>query len=386
MNNLILSNITKYAGRIFVFLFILFNTTISTQNLIYLPQGYVLDGLSGIGYSKTTTTTLSNIINTNPSLLHDFDKIGVGFSYQFTSKIKNAWIANISHSRISSVYPQSIGLVIPILYFRLGFGMSQLFNSEIDYGLIEGSIVWNNDDGYIETDKYRLIKTEYVVKSSVTFTFPIQIALIKSDRLNLGVQYNDYRLSVDLDNSNIINQFSINSNSSNYSVGILYDIDDVIFNNVRLGMFYESQFEFRKWVGGYFASQLYKGSVPEKYHIGITFKLNSKSHLTINNSFILWEKLNRDYHIKNNNDLSINFGYHLTNNIIVTSGFVSTDHVFENTNPVFDLDELEAIYIIFGLRYAYKSFLFDFNLSDSHLFSEKLRKQTIVNLGIGYSL
>jgi len=105
----------KYNRRYLVFLFVLFNISISAQSLIYLPQGFVLDGLSGIGYNKTTATTISNIINTNPSLLNDFDKVGVGFSYQFDSKIDEAWIGDMSHSRISSGYPQSIGLVIPIL-------------------------------------------------------------------------------------------------------------------------------------------------------------------------------------------------------------------------------------------------------------------------------
>jgi len=345
-----------------------------------------LDGLSGFGYNKTTMTTISNIINANPSLLCDFDKIEVGFSYQFDSKINEAWISEMSHSRISSVYPQSIGIAIPILTFRLGIGLSQLFNSKLDYGTMQGGIVWNNDDGYVETDIYHPIKTEYVIKTAVSISHQLPGVLFNLGKLSIGLQYNDYKLHFNNDLAWTFGPAKFKSSSSNYSFGVVYDLDDVIFKSIRFGIFYEDHFEFSKWYPPHGSSLLHKGFIPEKYHFGVTFNLNSKLDISINNSLILWENLDRLYSIKNNNDLSINFGCHFTNNLKISCGIFSTDHIQNKYTNIFHIDELKAIYIVTGIRFSYNSFLFDFNLSDSHLFSEKLRKQTIFKLGAGYLL
>ena len=58
--------------------------------ILDVPQGFVLEALCGCGYNNTTINTVSNISNTNPANMLDYNRPSFGLSYQFESKIKES--------------------------------------------------------------------------------------------------------------------------------------------------------------------------------------------------------------------------------------------------------------------------------------------------------
>jgi len=95
-------------------------------------------GATGMGEAYTTMEGGSNALFYNPAGLARLDKrIDATFSV-------NSWIADIKHYAATVAYRPKNGAWGT-------FGLSAMW---VDYGELDGTMVWNNSDGFIETGKF----------------------------------------------------------------------------------------------------------------------------------------------------------------------------------------------------------------------------------------
>ena len=72
----------------------------------------------------------------NPAAISNFNNYSSGFSYQFSSSIDEAWIADIGTSRKNDWMPQSAGAVFKFDDFSFGLGFGQKYNGSLDFDSI----------------------------------------------------------------------------------------------------------------------------------------------------------------------------------------------------------------------------------------------------------
>lgn len=95
-------------------------------------------GATGMGEAYTTVEGGSNALFYNPAGLARLEKrVDATFS-------ANNWIADIKHYAATLAYKPKNGAWGT-------FGLSAMW---IDYGDLQGTMVWNNGNGYIDTDKF----------------------------------------------------------------------------------------------------------------------------------------------------------------------------------------------------------------------------------------
>ncbi|MDY0083332.1 MAG: hypothetical protein RBR74_09140, partial [Ignavibacteriaceae bacterium] len=125
----------------YVFVFLVFasiNTfaQLSTQyDLFLFPQGYGLNLLNSSGNSSIVND-VSNISFMNPAAIAGLKNYSAGISYQYTSNLKEAWIADIGMKRIYNSFPQSFGAVAKYGNFSFGLGLGQKYNGTKEFGKI----------------------------------------------------------------------------------------------------------------------------------------------------------------------------------------------------------------------------------------------------------
>ncbi|NQT27175.1 PorV/PorQ family protein [candidate division KSB1 bacterium] len=95
-------------------------------------------GATGMGEAYTTIEGGSNAMFYNPAGLARLDK---RFDATFSA---NNWIADIKHYAATLAYKPENGAWGT-------FGLSAMW---IDYGELQGTMVWNNSLGYLDTDKF----------------------------------------------------------------------------------------------------------------------------------------------------------------------------------------------------------------------------------------
>jgi hypothetical protein len=353
--------------------------------VIYLPQGHVLDGLSGYGYNKTTRSTISNINGSNPACVHDFYRRNAAISYQFESKIREAYTADIGYKRILNFKPQSFSFVFPYGYFRIGLAVSQLFNAETDYGNVPLVEVDTTAQGYIETGIVHSRKQEIIYKNSVTLSYNFLKLFHSSDTLLIGFRYNSNQLeckhNIGIPNRSFERRFF----ESNFSIGLRYDLPHFKGNCLKLGFYYETEINFDKKTDINNISVQYIGNIPEKLHAGFLYNIKSKIFLSSDISILFWKNVDKESSDKNQVELSWNAGYTFRKNLHISFGLFHTERKFEQYPLLFDLNNLEATYLMTGLVYYYQFFSFELTLADSHLFSDTWRKQFIAKFAVGYN-
>ena len=358
--------------------------------MLFLPQGHVVTGFSGSGYRPSTHSTVSSLLHSNPGATIDLNKISLGLSYQFESKIKEAWAGDMSHSRYNLKYPQSVVVAVPVKNLRIAFGMTQLYNNEIDYGTIQGMTVWNNEQGYLGGEDVNPSKIEYILKTSGALSFKHKVG--NNYELSIGFQYNDNHLyyifypghpqSIDTLLS-YVKEFDMSK--SNYSYGFILNQSGQLFPKVRVGLYYENGIKFEKDVLSGILRNRFIGEVPNKIHAGVYLQLNPKWSISSNFSNIFWNKISIQ-NVKATKELSINIGYQLKDHVQLTWGIFSTNYLIDNINNLFYNNNMNALYIIAGSKLLFKPWDFDISIADSHLSSDIKRKHTIFKIEFGYSL
>ena len=100
-----------------------------------LPQGYGISLLNSSGTSSIIND-ISNIGFMNPASISGFENYELGISYQVSTSIDEAWIADLGTSRIYNFYPQSFGGIVKIDNFTFGLGFGQKYNGTLETGPI----------------------------------------------------------------------------------------------------------------------------------------------------------------------------------------------------------------------------------------------------------
>jgi len=374
-----------------IFLFILFFVFSNVypqayHSLFTLPQGHIISGLSGYGYTISTYSTISTFNSSNPANIYDFDSLNVGLSYQYETKILDAHPYDIGYSRAYPYLPQSFGIVFQIGQFKFGIGTNQIYNSEEQYREVHATFVWPDENGFISfiiNPKY----SEIIFKNSVSFAFEFEkLKNAISGSLILGAQYNYNWLKYkrEFNNPNITDSNGEIS-ASNFSIGLRYDYIKHDRRITSIGIYYEGLLEYdeEKFENDFLVRFI--GYIPEKLHLGFLLNLNSSVFVAGNISVLFWESVNRKYSNKlNNSELSGTVGYQFNTKFSLSFGISSNYYRYDENNSPIDYNKLHANYFFCGFTYAINSFFSELVVADSHLLSDDWRKHTIVKLGLGY--
>jgi hypothetical protein len=350
-------------------------------SLLYMPQGIVIESLANNG-GKSTNSIVSEIGASNPASLYDFSKFSAGLSYQYDTKINEAWLFEYDRNRIVNFIPQSVGLVIPEGNWRFAVSMNQIYNNEIDYGILEATMVWQNPQGYMDIDELNPKRREYILNTSIITSYIINDFIKKNDKLIFGLQGNFNFLKYELIMSES-DKFSKNANAFNFAPGIIYEFAGNTFSRSRIGLYYESKLDLNKTFNTDFSPYELIAILPHKLHLGVYHPCGANWRYAANISYLIWNDVNEN--IENQVELSATAGYLFSKNFQLNFGFFSTDKKYKNNDPGFELNKLSAIYLTLSVNYKIDDISFDFSFADSHLMSDEWRKQTIFKIGTGYS-
>lgn len=388
--------------KIIVFSLILFSlTTIYPQKIITTPliQAFNKGAISNYGTS-TLVNKVENIAYLNPSALNHFKNLSVGFSYQFESTIDDAYFADIGYSRISEGTPESFGVVYFYENFRIGFGFGQAYNGKLDIGRVSVTTP-QNPDGIGETYEpvFETTSQSFVLATS----YSVENIFESNDEISIGFRLNRNILHY----TSKLDQISIEEKIYSYSfaVGTNYYIDLLNSSKLGVGLFYESEMEFSKYSAykdlainrpdttlgepyGINSMPVYlTGRMPPKLIFDVDFDVNEEIKILGTISTVFWNDLDNGY--SNQINFSSSAVYSLFENIDLSAGFFSLSRKYESDelDHYIDVEEGEnAVYLTAGVNVKYSGFDLDLSLADSHMFSGDWRKQTIVKVGLGYSL
>ena len=385
--------------------FVLFLSNLNAQErapiesiVVFLPQGFILESLTSYGMVNTTISNADNIANSNPASLAQFQKISLGISKQFDSSIDNAWIADIGHKRISTIRPQSIGVVIPFRNFRFGFGMSESYSTSLQIGDIQKTTEQFPDGTgsvFKPTHKTR------VNKKSAIGAYSKQAVLRKKDQISIGGQYNFNSMNHDAALSSSSNDgptFDLKTNSSSWSAGVKYSMYEVGVEQIHFGVFFEKSVKFSeaatindslsadpRGIPVVFAPQEFVGKLPAKLNFGLQINPSNKVLFFANVSKIFWGSIDESY--QDQLDLAVSFVYYPGKTISTSVGVYKTDRKYTgDITTFFNVNKFDALFFTGGLTLQSRHFIFDIALADSRLFSSGPRKQTIIKVGLSTHL
>ncbi len=389
---------------ILLFLFTSFTTNIYSQianehQVAFLPQGFALQTLSSLGTSNIIND-ISNISSINPASINEFNKISCGISYLFQSKIDEAYIAGIAHNRIQNFTPQSFGILFPFNELKIGIGMRQRYNSELDLGQIQITTM-ERPDG---TGEYFLpIYRTNVHSYSFILSYLFDNFLSQGNEFSLGFKLDYNRLHEYEEIWRMSND--IVANSFGWSAGFIYKIGKEDKKALKLGLSYESSVEFSKYFTygnsqlnlvpldsnnrntTYYAiinpNYLLKGNIPGE--LKFDFNINPVSTLNFCTSvnYIFWNSITDNFN--NQFEFAENIIFSPNKRISASAGIYTTGRKFKQ--DYFGINnELHAFFLSAGIKFNFNYFDVNLALADSHLLSGEAYKQTIAAFGIGFQI
>ena len=381
---------------VLILVFIYSTVTLPQNNetqAIIAPQGFGINLLNSKGNSSIDND-ISNIGFMNPASLSNFYNYSLGFSYQFSSSIDEAYIVDIGTSRKNDWMPQSAGAVFKLDDFSFGLGLGQKYNGSLDFDSIPiTTSQYPDGTGEFITVEYKTRVQSYSLSAS--YSFPELFDETSSLEIGFRYSYNHLKFYEKLWELTIDESDNVGS----YAIGLQYS--NQISNNriLRIGFSYEIEPDFGK-VYEYTNDLIYVydpdstgripayinskynlvGSVPDKFNLDVSADLSESFRLNTMITGVLWEADN-DY-IKNQLEFSASGIYRINDMFAPSFGFYYTDKNFDE--DFFDINEKNnALFLIGGLRFNYDIFSADLAIADSHLFSGDFRKQTIGKLAIG---
>lgn len=384
--------------KLVLFLALVYSTITLPQyndtQVIIVPQGFGINLLNSAGNSSIDND-VSNIGFMNPASLSNFTNYSLGFSYQFSSSIDEAWIADIGASRKNDWIPQSAGAVFKLDDFSFGLGFGQKYNSSIDFDSIQITTT-QDPDGIGEFFKVDYKTRVYTYSLAASYSFFDLIS--ENSALDFGFRYSYNKM--DFYESIWQINFSESDVSSNFNIGVQY-IDEIAENRkIKIGFSYETQVDFSSPIsieldsldinsgnGSNIGAQLYNynivGYIPDEFKLDLTIDLTSDLRLNTLIAGVLWENDNNNQ--KNQLEFSASAIYMINEMFSPSFGFYFTDKNYDE--DFFDINEkMNALFLIGGLRFNYDIFSADLAIADSHLFSGDFRKQTIGKLAIAVHL
>ncbi|HCY76980.1 MAG TPA: hypothetical protein DHV28_13750 [Ignavibacteriales bacterium] len=386
--------------KLVMFLVLIYSTLTLPQRsdtqAIITPQGFGINLLNSKGNSSIDND-ISNIGFMNPAAISNFDNYSFGLSYQLSSSIDEAWIADIGTSRKNDWMPQSAGAVFKFDDFSFGLGFGQKYNGSLDFDSIQITTTQDPDG----TGEYFQVEYKTRVQSyslSASYSFPE--VFNESSSLEIGFRYSynhlkfyEKLLGIQIDESDNIGSYAIGlqysnqiSNSRIFIIGFSYEIEpdfEKIYEYTN-DLIYVYDPDSTGRIPAYINSKFnLVGSVPDKFNLDVSADLTESFRLNAMITGVMWEPDN-DY-IKNQLEFSASGIYRINEMFAPSFGFYYTDKNFDE--DFFDINEkMNALYLIGGLRFNYDIFSADLAIADSHLFSGDFRKQTIGKLAIGVQL
>lgn len=366
------------------------NIVSSEIQVLWLPQGRVLESLSGYGYSQSISGFANNISDRNPATLSLIEKSSLGISYQWDSKIEEAWFAEIGHERIHDQIPQSFSLVLPVKGFRIGYGFGQKYNSELLFRM-EEIIGVNDQNDPVET--FTPIRKTKVYSNSFILAFPPY----EQFPVTLGIGYTinglDYYEEIYTVKANV------HTWSSNWMMGVFYGFRE----NRIFSVDYTSEVNFSSPVEIKYAgihdtlgneiiglppdlSMHFKlnSDLPARLRFGVARQLSLTSHIEFSVSNLFWHEISET--AKNQVELTGNFVRKFSDRLTYSIGGFATDRQYTSKSGLNDNKNLFAVFLTGGLVFNWNLMKINVALADSHLMSGTWRKQTMAKVGLAVQL
>jgi hypothetical protein len=282
---------------------------------------------------------------------------------------------------------------------RIGIGLSQYYNIYEEFSPRDYIIMSNTDTDNVKIKYYE--KT-MIVRGSL-LSQSIKHVLANNDILTLGVKYNHYRLYGDFQFFG--DNYKCKFYSQGFSIGLRYDSNYKNDLKYSIAFNYEKGTKLRKQK----KSSVYLiritpendtlyyrffdiGIIPDKIDLGTIININKLS-LVINSSFVFWQNysypalLEKD-DLKNQLELNGSLIYKFTDAFKASIGFFKTNYSYirrEESGHQLASDPYFAIYLTSGFVLSLADTDIDVAVADSHISSDKIRKQTIFKIGINYN-
>lgn len=353
------------------------------RDYLFHMQGFSIENLNGLGTSSILNN-VSNLSTLNPAAIDIFDRISTGLSYEKVSRYEQGWSDGTSFNLLKpmSSTPNQFGLVIPYWNFKFGFSSSKIYNIQMNtYGRY-----LNDSDEQLTTYNARLRKFSLIVG----YTFP-QINL----SLGIGFNFNTFSQG---DNYQTLERF-INENplsTSNWQIGAIYKTYLQDDNYLRLGLSYETSFDYVNQVKAFHG----KNNLIPRYKEFISFpeKIKVDGELKLRNNLRLLASLNQTYWKKEtdviDNQTNISFGtvYNLFQKTALSLGTVMRLQKYSETDFLYWRNQnykknYDAVYIYAGINQKIGRFNFDFAYANNHLpmTNYDFKEQIIIKFSLGFS-
>lgn len=362
---------------------------IGSNNIIVFQQGFVLESLSGYGFSGATYSPIFNIATGNPAEMANFDNFSFGFAHQANTEIDSFGIPDVKFQRVNNFIPQSAGMVYPFQNLRIGAGFSQRYSAEIQFENIP-IITLQYPGGTGEYTTARFKNTIYSISALLSYHFNSLIT--KADQFSIGTQTNMNLLR----NRQSIYDLTakLSDEEINWKFGLRYTYHHQSIEKLQFGIDYESKVNFS---GTYEynrtlsvppnATELIQIpsilTYPATLKFGILFEPTLKFGIYSDFIYNFWEDLNPSN--KNRLDISGGIVIRASDQISASLGYYLFESYSANRNEIL-ISSNDAVYISGGIIWHYQLLNIHLVVADSHLFSDKEGKQTIGKIGFGLSL
>ncbi|MDP3147505.1 MAG: hypothetical protein Q8N83_00110 [Ignavibacteria bacterium] len=369
-------------------------------------HGLVLENLSSLGFVQNSNYAIENISSSNPASLINFDSASVGISYQSVSMQNPGWLGDIMHKRAYPLLPQSIGAVYPLDNLRIGIGISQRYNSLLDFGEIPVTTIENP---YGTGETFTATDETLVIGFSNLYSYSFPSLFYKNDLLSLGLQFNldrmDYLAKI-WDAEGKAGGFK-----TSFSVGFLYKFEKRLHPGLfEIGFFFEKGSSFKEELkenntrnlvladldtnnahrqnNYYPVTKLFDIIVktPDKLNYGFIYSPESLLHFSLNSRTVFWNKVRSGW--KNCSEFSCSVIFDYSKTARFSFGlFSSNPQIEDNRFNSQEINEnMKAIYTTVGVHIERNNFEYDFVLADSHNYSGAWRKHTILKGAISIKI
>lgn len=367
----------------------------TAYNVVLFPQGFGIEQLNSEGTSSALNSA-ANINAMNPAAISSFEKPSFGFTYQFQTKIPDAFSVGVGLSRAYNYIPQSIGGIYHTgqLYFGLGFG--QRYNGATVWGPIIVTTM-NQPEGTGEIITYT--SSQMLQYYSFISAYNIKNFFSENSELSAGIKFSLNRFSL----HDELQSFSSEGTfpGGNFEAGVLYSYSFSDTQNLSVGLCYtpgqkmtdqlsydngETLVTNQDTVRGPIFYSFLEISATVKFPAQINFDLlyrhSSAFKIAASLKYISWSDINSN--IKNQPELSMSFIFSPNNFFTASAGFYYTDYTYK-IDIASITDQMDALYLTTGTSFRVGIIDVDLALADSHLFSGTNRKQTIGKIGFGIS-
>lgn len=368
-------------------------------------HGLVLENLSSLGFVQNNNYAIENISSSNPASLINFDSALVGISYQCVSTQNPGGQGDIMHKRADPLLPQSLGAVYRLDNLRIGIGVSQRYNSLLDFGEMKVTTIAQPDgtgETFTATDK------TLVIAFSNLYSYSFPSLFHKNDLLSLGLQFNldrmDYLAKI------WHTEGKAGGFNTSFSVGLHYKFEKRLHPGLfEIGFFFEKGSSFKEELKTNNVLNLVLVDVeidtsqhlnpvilprifdlitktPDKINYGFIYSPESMLHFSLNSRTVYWNKIRSGW--KNCSEFSCSIIFDYSKTARFSFGLLSSNPQIEDNvyNSKTINENMKAIYVTLGLHIEKHRFIYDFSLADSHNYSGAWRKHTILKGAIAIKL